>query len=1244
MGRSGADFRGTERFQVLGKIGAGGMGVVYEARDAESGRRVALKTLTHLDGQALMRFKTEFRALADLNHPNLVSLGELVETDGDWFFTMEFVPGVDFMRHVCDVEGAAHDTLRDSAPSDEVSATEVTMQASPLRKPWAGDAPPHLFDETRLRSALVQLARGLCVLHAAGKVHRDIKPANIRVTPEGQVVILDFGLVSDLKMDDRSTEGHIVGTASYMAPEQAASARVGPEADWYSVGVLLYEALVGRLPYVGSRLQVITDKQKFLPPRPRASTPSVPRDLDNLCGALLALDPRARPTGREVLARLGASESGEPALASASSSHVPPFVGRRDELATLAAAFEATRKGDPVAVLIEGDSGVGKSALARQFLDELQIAEPRVVVLAGRCYERESVPYKAFDGVVDALSRYMLKLDGESAGALLPRQASLMAQVFPVLRRLKAFTVAELPQARPDPPELRSRLFAAVREMLGRLADRCPLVIAIDDLQWADQDSRTLLTEVLRPPDAPALLLLATARTEGADQAASIDPGRVRRVQLAPLQADEARLLAERLLARSPHSADTSAADIAREAAGHPLFIDELVRFARTGGVQGVGLRLDEALRARVAALPSEARVLVEIAAMAGGPLRQTIAARAAALSPSAFAGALAMLRAERLIRTSGVRGVDTIEPYHDRIREAVTTQLGEVTRKSHQNELAVALEGGDVPPDPEMLAAHWLGAGEPERATTWFLRAAQAADVALAFDRSARLYRTALGLMAESHPERRSLTVRLGDALVNAGRGRDAADAFLSATAGASAAELLDLRRKAAEQLLKAGHVQDGVATLRDVLDQVGIEIPSTPRRALLSFVMTRARLRLRGLGFRERDESQLSPELLTKIDACWGAAGGFAVVDTVLGAALQGLHLRLALDAGEPYRISRALALEGGFLFVLAPGRRKYARAVIDQAQEMATRLGHPHALAMAVAAAGVAAYHIGKFRDSMQLMDRADGIFRDGCPGSPWERAMCELFVAIDRFYLGEIRELGVRSSRVVAEADERGDLFQSDTVRVQGLCTVALAQDRPLEVDETLSAAIDRWPNGGYVHDCAGPLLQTRVRLYVEDGPGARVASQELWRRAEGAGLLHNQHQRLEVVHIQGAAALAAALAASSPRALLGEAARAARKIEAQHMDWARPLAGLLRAGIAAQGGKAEPAAALLAEAERGFEAAEMALYAAAARRRRGQLLGGDEGRELVTAAEQWMRAQDIENPARMTAMLAPGFRG
>ena len=167
---------------------------------------------------------------------------------------------------------------------------------------------PGGVDEARLRAACAQLAEALSALHAAGKVHRDIKPSNVLVDGDGHVWLLDFGLVADRRQPanvegDGDVEG-VVGTAQYMAPEQAAAhAPVGPAADWYSVGVVLYESLTGQVPYAGTSRRVLADKRRGLPPD-LAALEAAPPELAQLCRELLQHDPTARPDGAAVLARL----------------------------------------------------------------------------------------------------------------------------------------------------------------------------------------------------------------------------------------------------------------------------------------------------------------------------------------------------------------------------------------------------------------------------------------------------------------------------------------------------------------------------------------------------------------------------------------------------------------------------------------------------------------------------------------------------------------------------------------------------------------------------------------------------------------------------------------------------------------------------------------------------------------------------------------------------------------------------
>ncbi|HEX6839460.1 MAG TPA: AAA family ATPase, partial [Polyangia bacterium] len=515
------DFAGTTRFQLRRKIGEGGMGVVWEAVDKERLTNVALKTLRTLAPDALLRFKHEFRALQDVSHPNLVSLGELVEEGGQWFFTMELVRGVPLLKWV--------------RPHDDFGAAEVTTTGpSPPRAGSPAPTPLGTFDEVRMRAAFAQLAEAVAALHARGLVHRDVKPSNVLVTEAGRVVLLDFGVVAEAAAHG---DGVVVGTAAYMAPEQASGAPVSAAADWYAFGAVLHQALTGRIPNAPNA-------------SPRAFAPELPVDLDVLCRALTAADPAARPTDAEVLALLGVS-------APSAVPHAAGFVGRAGELAALHEAFAAARA-QTTALVVYGESGVGKSALVRRFIDELRAGAPDALVLAARCYERESVHYKAVDGAIDALARWLSSLWPDELERLLPSELALAAELFPVLLRVDAIADLErapaLAAAPEDPHELRNRAFAALRALFAAVGATRPLVLALDDLQWADADSLALIAELVRAPDAPRLLLVLTMRAT--DEAAPRElvrrlGGEVRLVPVPPLAFAEARQLAAELLGRA---------------------------------------------------------------------------------------------------------------------------------------------------------------------------------------------------------------------------------------------------------------------------------------------------------------------------------------------------------------------------------------------------------------------------------------------------------------------------------------------------------------------------------------------------------------------------------------------------------------------------------------------------------------------------------------------------------------------
>jgi serine/threonine protein kinase len=1282
------DFLGTERFRVLRRIGAGGMGVVYEVEDQERSSRVALKTLFHLDAEALYRLKREFRALADVTHPNLAALHELFSIGDQWFFTLEFVDGVNFLEYV---RGQSRPQLTDAIPVVEAQfgpSSQTTMNyttpTSPLATEQEAGIPPQSQplrspeQFQRLRAGLCQLAEGIDCLHAAGMLHRDIKPSNVLVTAEGRVVLLDFGLVAKLEQQplDQETEHEFAGTYAYMAPEQGTDQPLKAASDWYCVGVMLFEALTGRRPFLGTLSQVLREKREKEAPSPAELVPGIPDDLRALCVELLQRRPEDRPLGQEILRRLG---RGGARLTISPAARTfprvrPPFVGREQHLAALDDAYRAIRQGQPVTVFVHGRSGVGKSLLVQRFLESL-VERGEVVILAGRCYERESVAYKAVDSLVDSLSRYLRNAYWQGESVFLPRGWAALARVFPVLNWIEA--VSEVPGRAteiPDLQELRRRAFAALRELLARLGKRKPLVLAIDDLQWGDVDSAVLLEDLLRPPDAPVLLLLVCYRSEYAatspclqallqaeasfayrssQESAGLDR---RELTIEPLDLPEARKLALELLGPYDPAATIRAETIAQESGGIPYFIHELVQYFQEGAESAAprcepeaqagalprasctGITLDEVLWDRVLRLPEPSRSLLEVVAVSGRPLRQADAYRAAGLSGEDRT-ALAVLRTGHLVRSAGPGEQDELETYHDRISESLVAHLSPGQLEARHRQLAVTLEASGHA-DPETLAVHFQTAGERVKSGRYYALAADRAAAALAFDRAAKLYRLSFQLRPPGGADGRELLMKLGDALANAGRGLEAAREYQAAASGAPAALALELHRRAAMQSLISGHIDEGLAALRTVLDAVGMKLAPTPRRALWSLLRRRAQLRLRGLGFRERDPSQLSAEHLIRIDICWSVAVGLSIVDTIRAADFQTRNLLLALQAGEPYRIARALAWEAAHQANTGgPARRRTAK-LIDAANVLARRIDHPHALGLATLSMGIAGYMEGRWKNGREFSEQAEKIFRERCTGVAWELDTAQSFSLWSLFFLGEVAELNRRLPLLLKEARERGDLYAATNLGTFVGHLTWLATDDPEGAASDLRGLMERWSRQGFhVQHLTGLMGQLQIDLYSGDGAAAWQRIMAEWPALAGSLFLRVQVVRIFMVHLRARSALAAA---GKQPSLLRAAERDARRLEKENMAWSVPLAQLIRAGVAASRGDRSRAEALLAKAVTGFDAADMGLFAATTRRRHGQLLGGDAGRDLMTRADAWMADQQIKNPSRMTAMHAPGF--
>lgn len=1263
------DFLGTSRFELRRRLGSGGMGVVYEAFDRERQRVVALKTLIHAEASNLFRFKREFRSLADVSHPNLVSLYELMSDGNYWFFTMELIEGTDFLSYVREPVQPVGENLFSESPTLRVSQTDFRKSPKEMREldSSISDSGEHMNATTgavshlpsltslnlsRLRSTLKQLVEGVFALHQSKMLHRDIKPSNILVTKEGRVVLLDFGLVTDTVAQFLQQDIAMAGTPAYMSPEQVARLPVTEASDWYNVGVVLYEALTGRLPFTGNIFEVFERKRNEDPPAPRQLAPSLPADLDQLCQDLLRHEPQKRPQGLEVLRRLeGAAQKKKSPPPLPTQDEL--FIGRERFMRTLHDAFQLSKQHQTVTVYLHGSSGIGKSTLTRRFIKELQMREQdSFVILGGRCYERESVPYKALDGVVDSLSKYLMSLDQTEAEALMPHDVNALSRLFPVMLQVRS--IARSPfqeQVIPDPLALRRRAFKALRELLTRIAERHSLIIFIEDLHWADADSTMLLADLLRPPAAPPLLLIASFRSEEIESKSFLrallkEANSVTRRELTvgSLPLEDARQLARSLLPQDLPNASTIIETIVREAGGSPFFVEQLAGYALASREAApTGITLAQMLDERLDQLPAGARQLLETLAVAGRPVPPLVAFQASKLEGDE-APLIASLRAARLLRMGGTN--QGIELYHDRLRETLYSLLEpEHVRLIHRS-LAetLSIRGLD---DPEALYQHLRGAGETELAEIQAVRAAKKATSALAFDRAALFYRRALKLAPPDIASTFTLKAALAESLANAGRTLDAARAFQEAAdAAATFGDALDLRRRAAEQLLMGGHIGEGLAVIRRVLNAVGFNLPR-PKRALLSLLIGRTQLWFRGLGFVEREANELAPLALSRIDICWAVAAGLGMVDLIRAADFQTRNLLLSLRAGEPYRIARALAAEVGFTATGGGPKRERAAHLAQVAHTLSERVGHPHAIGLAKAAKGLAAYLTGEWREAFEECESAVKILRDECTGVTWELTSTQRFLLSSLMYLGEVAEISSRVPSLLNAAKEQGNLYAATDLRTR-LNLVWLAVDDPDQARQEVIEALQAWSQEGFHFQHFSSLhALTQIELYTGDGLIAWKHLNGQWRDIESSMLWRVQALRIEALFLRGRTALAAALnsqnSAAAARQYLRTAEQSAARIEKEKMRWAAPLALLIRAGIASFRQQTTRSATMLyATAEKTLEDADMWLHAAAARRRRGQFSTGTLSRKLIAEADEWMTQQRIIRPDRIMQMLAPAF--
>jgi hypothetical protein len=1035
-----------------------------------------------------------------------------------------------------------------------------------------------------------------------------------------------------------------------MAPEQACGEAVDERADWYAVGSMLYQALTGRLPFEGSVMQILSRKAAGdTPGIPTLLVPDAPADLASLCMRLLAHDPAARPNAASILEALGAGDAEE--MLAASRARAAPFVGRASEVAALRAAYARSREPGAAAVqvFVEGVSGIGKSATVAHAIEQIRAADPDVVVLRGRCHESETVPFNAFDGVVDDLSRVLRNL-GPDAIAL-PRVGALL-RLFPSLASVAALSEAAAIETGGDlsPVELRQLAFDQLRALVGALAALRPVVIVLDDVHWADAEALALLREWGGDPSAPSLLV-ATARPRedgGSCAAVTVARGDVERIAIGALTDGDARSLVDELVADgAPLMADVEA--ILAESGGHPMFLGELLAFsrARSGGPARGAVHLDDALLARAAALSPLASRALEVVATAGIPIREATVARVLDAPRTALAPQISVLRSARLLRTAGTRTGSALEPFHDRVREAVYRSLDGERRASLHRRIALLLEKEGAP--HEILLTHFERAGDPARAVSHALAGAELAANGLAFERAASLYGYAVRSGLHDPARERELRTSMAEMFQRAGRPKDSAEAFAAAalTGDPDPNTAFELRRRATEQYLTGGYRDEGVAASRAVLAHVG---ESRPRWYALIivlalwhvFLLRRARLDYVG-----RDAADVPPARRRLLDAYWSLTAGLVFLDSIRGATFASKGAILAVRYGDDLRVARATC--AAVIGMSGKGEAALSRRLIDVVRRAAQRDGTD--LTQFYVTLSEIGYAFMLENDCPRTLERcavAKAQWAKIGHRGGWESDLVEQFELWSLAVMGELRRLDDGVSEGIRFARAMGNRFREFMFRAsfpQG----HMLRDAPAEGEADVKDALREWAHadGRY----ATPdywALKSRCLLasYADDVDRMEGLERE-WRRYDVSALNHLALLAMESSDLRASLALRRAIASrrrgdeAETARHLARARRFVRRLEKNPLRFARIACTRVTALVALIERGVEVARPLL---ERSIEASQREGWngqLAGMRFVLGRAIGGDEGAALEAEARRWVGQWSPKNPERMLRMLVPG---
>lgn len=729
----------NERYKIESELGRGGMGTVYRAHDSTLNRDVALKLMSNTDlgAEGRARLLNEAQTVAQLDHPNIVTVFDAGEHEGKPYIVMQLVEG---------------GTLHEHRPAD--------------------------LDE--ILHIVKQVCAALEYAHQRGVIHRDLKPENVALSEDGTTKLMDFGLARSVA-SRMTSEGNIVGTVFYMAPEQAMGQELDGRADLYALGVMLYELTTGELPFVDENpIAVITQHINSPVVPPRAKREDLPGYVDNLILKLLEKDPKDRPeSAAAVLAILESPEEAEESLRERKELFVLDrivrgrIVGRQDEYEEARALWHEVTNGSGQTLLISGEPGIGKTRLMREVVTQSEVSGGRALV--GEASAESNTPYGAFAQMVrDALDPQS-KNDVELPDFVLDDVLDLAPDLRPYYPDIK-------PNPKLDPESEQTRLLENMVAFCSAFSEDSPLLLVLDDAHWADSSSIAMFQHLARRTKGRPIMMLATYREIELREARPfnemlLELNRQRigtRIKLARLDKEETHAMLEAIF--NDEITSEFLDGIYRETDGNPFFIEEVCRTLVESGKlyfedgewhrpsmeeleipQGIQV----AVESRLTKLPEDAQETLRMAAVMGREFDYEVLIKASEFDEDTIIDAIELADRAQMVQEG--REDTLYEFVHALVPQSIRESTHRLRLRKLHKRAATAYEAVQ-PENYESLAYHYSEGGDDSKALHYYILAGERALANYANQDAENHFTAALNL-TDNDEDQAMLLAQLGKA-----------------------------------------------------------------------------------------------------------------------------------------------------------------------------------------------------------------------------------------------------------------------------------------------------------------------------------------------------------------------------------------------------------------------------------------------------------------------------------------------